>query len=113
MCATEIAALNIWQLIKELKNSPPARPDPHPSDGVAVDDPQAVLQANKAPFFFRLVRWHSGLLHLDNFLIMPQDRELDKVNAFYTIKEAEVSAHERAIQMRDNVLDRPPLLTRR
>lgn len=59
------------KLIKKL-SATPVLSHAGPSDGVEPLDAQAALQANKLPFFFRL------------------DRELDKVNKFYVVKEEEL-----------------------
>ncbi|KAI9812555.1 MAG: phosphate system positive regulatory protein pho81 [Phylliscum demangeonii] len=60
------------KLIKRLSATPVISPQRLPSHSDAPDGPQAALQANKATFFFRL------------------ERELDKVNARYLRKEAEL-----------------------
>ena len=64
--------LTTLQLIKKLSATPTIVAQSL-DDGQIATDPQASLQANKATFFFRL------------------ERELEKVNAFYLQKEAEVS----------------------
>jgi CDK inhibitor PHO81 len=57
-------------------------------------DSQAALQANKATFFFQLVSslWcYVFVMNIPKWLLNEeQERELDKVNAFYLQKEAEV-----------------------
>lgn len=54
-------------------------------------DSQAALQANKATFFFQLVRTPDQPTYLGEAADpCMQERELDKVNAFYLQKEAEV-----------------------
>lgn len=67
------------QLIKKLSATPVLAAQIHhgidPQPELATE-PQASLQANKATFFFRL------------------ERELEKVNAFYLQKEAEVGRSE-------------------
>lgn len=79
------------QLIKQLSATPILQPQNAITTPSETLDPQALLQANKATFFFRLV-WR------DLFRIFPnkhththhQERELERVNAFYLQKEAEV-----------------------
>ena len=61
-------------------------------------DPQAALQANRATFFFKVVRYAEQVIN--HSLTMPdfflQERELAKVNAFYLLKEAEVCSQSGA-----------------
>ncbi|KAI9811445.1 MAG: phosphate system positive regulatory protein pho81 [Pycnora praestabilis] len=61
-----------YRLIKQLSATPTLLAQNDPSPIAEVLDPQTSLQANKATFFFRL------------------ERELEKVNAFYLQKEAEL-----------------------
>ena len=69
-----IIADSMSQLIKKLSTTPVLTAQSHATDSENSHlDAQASLQANKATFFFRL------------------ERELEKVNAFYLQKEAEVS----------------------
>ncbi|KAL9038458.1 MAG: hypothetical protein Q9214_005272, partial [Letrouitia sp. 1 TL-2023] len=63
------------QLIKQLGTTPMLLAQNASDPSPEVADPRASLQANNATFFFRL------------------ERELEKVNAFYLQKEAEVSQH--------------------
>ncbi|KAL8999438.1 MAG: hypothetical protein Q9169_001752 [Polycauliona sp. 2 TL-2023] len=65
--------LTARQLIKQLSATPPLPPQNVSSPPV---EPQLSLQANRATFFFRLSA--------------HQERELEKVNAFYMQKEAEL-----------------------
>ncbi|KAI9728730.1 MAG: phosphate system positive regulatory protein pho81 [Chrysothrix sp. TS-e1954] len=82
------------KLIKELKNSPV--PKAKGATATSSDnDTQLALQANKAPFFFRL------------------DRELDKVNKFYTDREEESKVRlrvlidkQKSMRMRNPVMSR-------
>ncbi|KAK3170906.1 hypothetical protein OEA41_002990 [Lepraria neglecta] len=60
------------KLIKQLSATPTLLPQNATQNAPETLDPQASLQANKATFFFRL------------------ERELEKVNAFYLQKEAEL-----------------------
>ncbi|QIW98099.1 hypothetical protein AMS68_003617 [Peltaster fructicola] len=60
------------KLIKKLSATPVLYAQGHPTDDQHASEPQISLQANKATFFFRL------------------ERELEKVNAFYLQKEAEL-----------------------
>jgi CDK inhibitor PHO81 len=60
------------KLIKKLSATPTLAAQNDAQRPTAPGDSQAALQANKATFFFQL------------------ERELDKVNAFYLQKEAEV-----------------------
>jgi CDK inhibitor PHO81 len=53
-------------------------------------DTQAALQANKATFFFQLVSRATRRKGQRGMLSAIQERELEKVNAFYLQKEAEV-----------------------
>ena len=78
------------QLIKQLSATPTllAQNAPHPP--LEVLDPQMSLQANKATFFFRLVSFNRRGSFLVIQLTVHQERELEKVNAFYLQKEAEV-----------------------
>jgi CDK inhibitor PHO81 len=58
-----------------------------------IVDSQAALQANKATFFFQLVCQDVTQAPDDPSSVMltrEQERELEKVNAFYLQKEAEV-----------------------
>jgi CDK inhibitor PHO81 len=73
------------QLIKQLSATPPILAQ----NASAATDPQALLQANKATFFFRVVS-NTAHLFFSFWLITFQERELEKVNAFYLQKEAEV-----------------------
>lgn len=61
--------------------------------GAAQDVPeaQAALRANKEVFFFRLVGIRAGIGRGDILIDRTiQEREIEKVNAFYLQKEAEV-----------------------
>ncbi|KAL9104682.1 MAG: hypothetical protein Q9163_000425 [Psora crenata] len=60
------------KLIKQLSATPPILPQNAFTATAEVLDPRAALQGNRATFFFRL------------------ERELEKVNAFYLQKEAEL-----------------------
>ncbi|KAK4130859.1 hypothetical protein BT67DRAFT_445179 [Trichocladium antarcticum] len=78
------------QLIKKLSATPviPSQNDAALRAAGPLD-PQAALQANKATFFFQLVSAAAPTcptLEAD----CGQERELEKVNAFYLQKEAEV-----------------------
>lgn len=66
---------------------------PAQNDALSTEppDPQAALKANKATFFFRLVSFACPLTRLAQSHVF-QERELEKVNAFYLLKEAEVRA---------------------
>lgn len=79
------------QLIKQLSATPtiPAQS----TIDVAHDelDPQTVLRANKEVFFFRLVRHNvAHWVGIHTHSCLAQEREIEKVNAFYLQKEAEV-----------------------
>ncbi|POR39640.1 Ankyrin repeat protein nuc-2, partial [Tolypocladium paradoxum] len=102
------------KLIKKLSATPTltAQNDIHRS--ITPVDSQAALQANKATFFFQLVRAPSRLAHLekaaDSYI---QERELDKVNAFYLQKEAELTP---AVQLKirlKTLLDKKKVLKTR
>ncbi|KAK3314966.1 SPX domain-containing protein [Apodospora peruviana] len=75
------------KLIKKLSATPilPAQGDPRHNLGESLDS-QAALQANKATFFFQL------------------ERELDKVNAFYLQKEAELKIRLKTLLDKKKVL---------
>lgn len=83
------------QLIKQLSATPKI-----PAQGAAdvaqeVLDPQAALRANKEVFFFRLVCFHATCsLSKLGANSSQQEREIEKVNAFYLQKEAEVRGRD-------------------
>ncbi|KAJ5495634.1 Ankyrin repeat protein nuc-2 [Penicillium diatomitis] len=73
------------KLIKQL-SATPTIPAQRTAEEIAQDgtlDPQAALRANKEVFFFRL--W------LLTGILPRQEREIEKVNAFYLQKESEFS----------------------
>ncbi|PBP20447.1 SPX domain-containing protein [Diplocarpon rosae] len=78
------------KLIKKLSATPIilALSDVHRPNGVI--DPQSALQANKATFFFQLASQH--------------ERELEKVNAFYLQKEAELKIRLKTLLDKKKVL---------
>ncbi len=90
------ALIPCGQLIKKLSATPTllALNDVHRPSGIV--DSQAALQANKATFFFQLVRQDVPRCRQESedrssvMLTSEQERELEKVNAFYLQKEAEV-----------------------
>ncbi|PFH61989.1 hypothetical protein XA68_15531 [Ophiocordyceps unilateralis] len=94
-CASFVNYKALKKLIKKLSATPtlPALNDAHrPS---AAGDSQAALQANKATFFFQL------------------ERELDKVNAFYLQKEAELKIRLKTLLDKKKVLQTRPDIPRR
>lgn len=81
------------QLIKRLSATPTLSAQNDTYLPPAPVDTQAALQANKAKFFFQLV-WPTPFFMISNGRTtadIPKERELEKVNAFYLQKEAEVS----------------------
>jgi hypothetical protein len=81
---------NQLQLIKKLSATPVIQPlGDHNGSTAETLDPQAALQANKATFFFRLVP-ETPLVTFEAIINAVQDREIEKVNTFYLLKEAEV-----------------------
>lgn len=74
------------QLIKKLSATPTIFPQAGLNRRPSVADSQAALQANKATFFFQL------------------ERELDKVNAFYLQKEAELKIRLKTLLDKKKVL---------
>ncbi|KAA6407803.1 MAG: ankyrin repeat nuc-2 [Lasallia pustulata] len=74
------------KLIKQLSATPTLLAQNASQPPLEVLDPQASLQANKATFFFRL------------------ERELEKVNAFYLQKEAELKLRLRTLLDKKRVM---------
>ena len=79
-----------WQLIKKLSATPTILSQNDVQRHPSAVDSQAALQANKATFFFQLVSRTLSIDDHDRMLKAQQERELEKVNAFYLQKEAEV-----------------------
>jgi len=75
------------KLIKALSTTP-VLPAQNEAASAEPPDPQAALKANKATFFFRLVSLLPSDVAAASHVF--QERELEKVNAFYLLKEAEV-----------------------
>ncbi|KAL5324196.1 hypothetical protein ACEPPN_008740 [Leptodophora sp. 'Broadleaf-Isolate-01'] len=85
------------KLIKKLSATPTllALNDVHRQLGIV--DSQAALQANKATFFFQLLSSFA-------MLTADQERELEKVNAFYLQKEAELKIRLKTLLDKKKVL---------
>ncbi|RYP93713.1 hypothetical protein DL770_000085 [Monosporascus sp. CRB-9-2] len=91
---------NLWlgnSLIKKLAATPvlSAQTDPYRPAELLTLDTQAALQANKAKFFFQL------------------ERELEKVNAFYLQKEAELKIRLKTLLDKKRVLQSRQGVSRR
>ncbi|RYP20395.1 hypothetical protein DL767_009468 [Monosporascus sp. MG133] len=91
---------NLWlgnSLIKKLAATPvlSAQIDPYRPSELLTLDTQAALQANKAKFFFQL------------------ERELEKVNAFYLQKEAELKIRLKTLLDKKRVLQSRQGVSRR
>ncbi|PHH86598.1 hypothetical protein CDD83_9999 [Cordyceps sp. RAO-2017] len=94
-CASFVNYKALKKLIKKLSATPTlaAQNDAHRS--ITPVDAQAALQANKATFFFQL------------------ERELDKVNAFYLQKEAELKIRLKTLLDKKKVLQTRQGISRR
>ncbi|RDL39039.1 SPX-domain-containing protein [Venustampulla echinocandica] len=91
------------KLIKKLSATPtiPTQNDLQRPPGVI--DSQAALQANKATFFFQLVS-QAPLVGGSRAKMAKKERELEKVNAFYLQKEAELNIRLKTLLDKKKVL---------
>ncbi|WZH39357.1 Ankyrin repeat nuc-2 [Fusarium acuminatum] len=105
------------KLIKKLSATPTLTSQNDVLRSATPVDSQAALQANKATFFFQLVSrllCYISAMNIPTWLLSDkQERELDKVNAFYLQKEAELKIRLKTLLDKKKVLQSRQGISRR